>query len=124
MHSLKTGTVWPAVVLLLMLVMAAAGGLPVVTRTAPAAPSMEPAGGSSLWMSMARVTDDRQLLVVVDPIAKSAAVYHLDAAAGTLTLKSSRDIRWDLLVGEFNAQEPSPTALRKMLESASPMPQR
>lgn len=94
-----------------------AGVLPAVTPSAPAAAPLAPAAGSPLWISMAPLGDERQLLVVVDPVTRSAAVYHVDAGSGALTLKSTRDIRWDLLVGEFNAQEPSPTALRRMVES-------
>jgi hypothetical protein len=45
-----------------------------------------------------------------------AALYHVDAVAGTLTLRSTRDIAWDLLVDDFNAQEPKPAALKKMLQ--------
>jgi PmbA protein len=37
-------------------------------------------------------------------------------ATGALTLKSTRDISWDLLVEDFNCQEPRPAALKKMLE--------
>ncbi|MFM8434300.1 MAG: hypothetical protein ACKOBP_03010, partial [Planctomycetia bacterium] len=64
--------------------------------------------------------DTRRLLLVVDPQLKNAAVYHVDAAAGTLTLKSTRDISYDLLVGDFNAQAPKPADLKKMLEAAPP----
>lgn len=73
-----------------------------------------------LWISSTPISDDRQLLVVVDPLERTAAVYHLDVTTGTLTLKSSRSIRWDLMIGEFNAQEPTPSALRKMVEGAAP----
>jgi len=72
--------------------------------------------GGHLWISATPIDNARQLLIVIDPGAKNAAIYHVDAAAGTLSLKSTRDISWDLLVGDFNAQEPKPAALRKMLE--------
>ena len=72
--------------------------------------------GGQLWISATPIDNARQLLIVIDPGARNAAVYHVDAAAGTLSLKSTRDISWDLLVGDFNAQEPKPAALRKMLE--------
>jgi hypothetical protein len=38
-------------------------------------------------------------------------------ATGSLTLKSARDISWDLSLDEFNAQEPRPAALRNMLQA-------
>jgi hypothetical protein len=60
---------------------------------------------------------------VVDEVSRHAAIYHVDAAAGTLTLKSTRDISWDLSVGDFNAQEPRPGAIQKMLRlPAAPQP--
>jgi hypothetical protein len=58
-------------------------------------------------------------LVVVDQQGRHAAIYHLDAAAGTLTLKSTRDLAWDLSIGDFNAQEPRPAALQRMLQLPS-----
>lgn len=69
-----------------------------------------------LWIQAMPLDDRRQLLLVIDPQLRSAAVYHVDSDAGTLALKSSRNITWDLLVGDFNAQEPKPAALRRLLE--------
>jgi hypothetical protein len=67
--------------------------------------------------------DGRMLLVVVDQATRHAAVYHLDGAAGTLTLRSTRDLSFDLMVGDFNAQEPRPAAIRKMLQTPGPAEQ-
>jgi hypothetical protein len=77
----------------------------------------ETGGGQGLWVSTAPLDDGRQLLLVIDPEAKNAAVYHVDPATGSLTLRSTRNITWDLLVPEYNAQEPRPGALKKMLEA-------
>lgn len=79
-----------------------------------------PGGGGSLWISESRLDDTRRLLLVVDEAGRHAAVYHVDAAAGTLTLKSTRDISWDLSVGDFNAQEPRPGAIQRMLQLPAP----
>ena len=57
------------------------------------------------------------LVVVVDQATRHAAVYHLDGVAGTLTLRSTRDLSFDLMMDDFNAQEPRPAALRKMLQA-------
>lgn len=73
--------------------------------------------GTGLWISENRLEDGRILMVVVDQSTRHAAVYHLDGASGTLTLRSTRDLSFDLMVGDFNAQEPRPAALRKMLRS-------
>jgi hypothetical protein len=90
------------------------GGRTVAQRPAAA----DPAAAPGLWISTGPLDDHRRLLLVVDPQLKNAAVYHVDAAAGTLTLKSTRDISYDLLVGDFNAQAPKPAELKKMLEAA------
>ena len=92
------------------------GGRSIAQRPAAA----EPAGSTGLWISTGPLDDARRLLLVVDPHLKNAAVYHVDAVAGTLTLKSTRDISYDLLVGDFNAQAPKPADLKKMLEAAPP----
>lgn len=81
-----------------------------------------PGGQGPLWISESRLDETRRLLVVVDEQGRHAAIYHVDAAAGTLTLKSTRDISWDLSVGDFNAQEPRPGALQRMLQ-LPPAPQ-
>lgn len=85
-------------------------------RPAPA----EGGGAAGLWISCAPLDAGRQLLLVIDPHLKNAAVYHVDTAAGTLALKSSRDISYDLMVGDFNAQAPKPSDLKKLLETAPP----
>jgi hypothetical protein len=75
-----------------------------------------PGGSGPLWISESRLDETRRLLVVIDEVGRHAAVYHVDAAAGTVTLKSTRDISWDLSVGDFNAQDPRPAAIQRMLQ--------
>lgn len=82
-----------------------------------AAGPLAPLEGRSLWISDSPLDDGRRLLLVIDSERRHAAVYHVDAAAGTLTLKSTRDIGWDLMVGDFNAQPPKPADIRKMIEA-------
>lgn len=108
-----------------ILLIAAMVGVALFGRPAgPVASAAPPIGAvpasSPLWISQSRVSDDRQILVIVDPNERIAAIYHLDIAAGTMALKSTRSLRWDLMVGEFNPQEPTPSDLRKMIESAAP----
>lgn len=111
------------VVALAAVAVALAGGAMVAAQ--PRAPRGPAQGGvtgetgSSLWVSATALDDGRQLLLVIDPAARNAAVYHVDPATGALTLRSTRNITWDLLVGEYNAQEPRPAALRKMVESGA-----
>lgn len=85
---------------------------------APGAPagSSPRAEAAGLWMSDSPLDNGRRLLIVVDPASKRAAVYHIDTATGTLSLKSARDLTWDLALEDFNAQEPRPAALKAMLQ--------
>ena len=46
----------------------------------------------TLWTLATPLDDGRHLLLVVDPTARNAAVYHVDAATGALTLRSTRNI--------------------------------
>jgi len=82
-------------------------------RSLPAGPSDQ---SGALWTLATPLDDGRQMLLVVDQQNRSMAIYHVEPASGTLTLKSTRDIRWDLMVEDFNGQEPRPAALKKMLE--------
>lgn len=93
-----------------------AGGQTAAQRPAP--PESVAPGG--LWISASPLDETRRLLLVIDPQLKNAAIYHVEAATGMLTLKSTRDISYDLMVGDFNAQEPKPADLKKMLEPAPP----
>ena len=75
---------------------------------------------AGLWISESAVEDGRRLLVVVDPATRHAAIYHLDATTGALVLRSTRDITWDLMVDDFNAQEPRPAALKRLIQTGGP----
>lgn len=74
------------------------------------------AANGTLWIHATPLDERQQLLLVVDPQLRNAAIYHVDGPSGSLVLKSTRNITWDLMVGDFNAQEPKPAALRRMLE--------
>ena len=43
------------------------------------------------------------------------AVYHVDRATGKITLKSVRNVRWDLLLDEFNGTNPAPREIRALV---------
>lgn len=81
-----------------------------------------PDATTGLWISASTMEDGRRLLLVVDPQTRTVAVYHVDAQTGGLALRSTRDITWDLMVGDFNAQAPKPDELRKMLDVGRPQP--
>jgi hypothetical protein len=80
-------------------------------------PARQASEAGSLWISESPLDDGRRMLMVIDGASRHVAVYHVDAATGSLVLRSTRDISWDLLVDDFNAQEPRPAALRRMLQA-------
>jgi hypothetical protein len=97
-----------------VLAVLARGGL-AAQRPARQMPMVAADQSGPLWTLATPLDDGRQMLLLVDQQNRALAVYHVDPASGTLTLKSTRDVRWDLMVEDFNAQEPKP-ALKKMLE--------
>lgn len=85
-----------------------------VIQTGPAS-SNEP-----LWTSTVPLDGDRHLLMVVDPTRQVLAVYHVDAVSGTVRLRSTRALAYDLQLEEFNAVDPTPQAMKKMLQFGTP----
>ena len=57
-----------------------------------------------------------QQLTVIDPRMRVMSVYHLDLATGAITLRSVRNITWDLQLREFNGVAPLPQEIRALLE--------
>ena len=55
-------------------------------------------------------------LAVVDPRRQVLGVYHVDTRSGAITLKSVRNMTWDLQMPEFNSKNPTPQDVRSGLE--------
>lgn len=55
-------------------------------------------------------------MAIVDPQRKVLAVYHIDANTGAASLKSVRNLSWDLQMTQFNSDSPSPQDIRSGLE--------
>jgi len=58
-------------------------------------------------------------VIVVDPLQKRMAIYHVPVDSGAILLKSVRNLTVDLQVQEFNSGKPltvSPIDMQKMLE--------
>ena len=72
--------------------------------------------GSDLIALTAQTPDGRQLLTVVDPAQRVIAVYHVDPSSGELSLRSVRNIQWDLRMVQFNGATPLPQEIRSLLE--------
>ena len=60
--------------------------------------------------------EGRQQITLVDPKARVMSVYHIDRSTGEITLKSVRNVHWDLLMEEFNGTSPSPRDIRALLD--------
>lgn len=69
------------------------------------------------WIVTSSVGDNRQQIVIADPIQQSLAVYHVDLSTGRIALKSVRHVRFDLLMTEFNTDPPSPRELEALMKS-------
>jgi hypothetical protein len=79
-------------------------------RTAP------PPGGGGLIALAAPAGEQRQQVTVIDPDTRVVGVYHIDLASGEVSLKSVRNIHWDLQMIEFNGTNPLPREVRAILE--------
>ncbi|MCI0359122.1 MAG: hypothetical protein L0211_11645 [Planctomycetaceae bacterium] len=60
--------------------------------------------------------DGRQQVTVIDPKSRVMAVYHVDRTTGALTLKSVRNIHWDLQIEDFNSANPTPREIRALTD--------
>ena len=60
--------------------------------------------------------EGRQQVTVIDPKTRVMAVFHIERSTGKITLKSVRNVHWDLLMEEFNGTSPSPGEIRALLE--------
>jgi hypothetical protein len=90
--------------------------------TGLAVPAAAAAPAESLWTSTVPIDGNRHLLMVVDPTRQVLAVYHVDATTGAVTLRSTRALAYDLQIEDFNAVDPKPAALKKMLQLGNPLP--
>jgi hypothetical protein len=61
--------------------------------------------------------DARQQVTLVDPRSKTVAVYHIDRATGAITLRSVRNVAWDLQIEEYNSASPTPREIRVLSET-------
>jgi hypothetical protein len=59
--------------------------------------------------------DDGQLLTVIDPSTKAIGVYHIASPSGKITLRSVRNIHWDLQMTYLNNESPLPQEIQSLL---------
>jgi hypothetical protein len=96
------------------LVMVVATGVPLAT-TAVATPASVINTGDLIAFT-APLAEHRQQLLLVDPRQRVVSVYHVDGASGQLTLKSVRNVHWDLQLSDFNSAAPSPREIRSLMD--------
>jgi hypothetical protein len=84
-------------------------------RTTAAMPAAV-AANSEMVVIPTIVGDKSQLLTVVDPRLRVLSVYHIDLATGMITLRSVRNIQWDLQMSYLNNEKPLPQEIRSLLE--------
>lgn len=80
------------------------------------APTPGAAGGGLITVTAQAAGDRCQQVTVISPETQTLAVYHIDLSNGAVTLKSVRNIHWDLQLNDFNATIPLPGEIRSSLE--------
>jgi len=55
-------------------------------------------------------------LTLVDPRSRVVGVYHIDRSTGEISLKSVRNVNWDLQMMQFNSKTPLPQEIQGMLK--------
>ncbi len=78
--------------------------------------SPQPIGGDELIAVPSPMGEKGQMLTVLDPRQQTMGVYWIEAATGKITLRSVRNIRYDLQMTDFNGDNPLPREIRLQLE--------
>lgn len=60
--------------------------------------------------------DGRQQITIVEPRQRVLAVYTVDRATGAVSLRSVRNLHYDLLIEDFNSEKPTPREVRALIE--------
>lgn len=81
------------------------------------AAAVNAAAGTELISLATPVGENIQQLTVIDPRSRVISVYHVALATGEISLKSVRNIHWDLQMSEFNGVNPLPREIRSQLEN-------
>lgn len=76
-----------------------------------------PAEDASMVAMSTDVDERRTQLTIVDPQTRALVVYHIDKASGEVSLRSVRNVHWDLQMDEFNGKNPLPREIRSLLQT-------
>jgi hypothetical protein len=79
-------------------------------------PSPQPVSGGELIAVPSPMGDKGQMLTVLDPRQQTMGVYWIEAGTGKITLRSVRNLRYDLMMTDFNGDNPLPREIRLQLE--------
>lgn len=71
--------------------------------------------GSEL-VSFAWDSGNHEHVAVLDPQTRVMSIYEVSRTTGAITLKSVRNIGWDLQLEEFNSTNPTPREIRALVE--------
>jgi hypothetical protein len=55
-------------------------------------------------------------VTVIDPRQRAMAIYHVDRSTGEITLRSVRNLTWDLQMVQYNSGNPLPQDIRSGLQ--------
>lgn len=62
------------------------------------------------------LAEDRQQIVLIDPVARVMSVYHIEPKSGEIVLRAVRNVTWDMEMTVFNGTSPLPQEIRSQLE--------
>ena len=88
-------------------------------RTAMGQPAMPNAAAFSapgLITLSENVQQRYQQLTVIDPRREVISVYHVNLVSGAISLRSVRNIHWDLQMSDYNGSKPLPREIQALLE--------
>ena len=65
----------------------------------------------------AKAADGGAQVILINASESVMGVYHVGSVDGKITLQSVRNVKWDMLMEEYNGQEPLPREIRTLMES-------
>jgi hypothetical protein len=77
-------------------------------------PERQPATGELIALSF-DAGGGRQHITLIDPRTHMLSVYAVDPTTGEVSLRSVRNVHWDMQMDEFNGTTPSPREIRALL---------
>jgi predicted membrane metal-binding protein len=113
---------WVSGLLFVLLLIGAVwgGSLASVFAQRPAVPPMPEqtsSAGGGVISHLIELADGRQQITLIDTRTRAIAVYQIDSRTSAISLKSVRNVNWDLQMDEFNSGgNPSPKEIRALLE--------